>query len=338
MANRVPADQPSSIPCPIAFIGEAPGAEENVKRRPLVGESGRLFNSALKTAGIERSECWVGNLFEHQAPGNDVAPWLADPSIFMPACARLMDEIEVANPTVLVPLGGSALKALTGIKKVSDVRGSPMLSCDGFGKRKIIATYHPAYILRQFHLLSVMVGDFIRAKREAEIGPEIRYPERRLILEPTLEDIKTFHIDAEDYGRLSVDIETGWGQITCIGFAYSPEVAICVPFVDLCKPNRSYWTTLHDEMCAWDYVRDLLEGPWKKIGQNYAAYDAFWLLEKHNIRTMNYTTDTRLLHHTLNPTLGGSGAKSNSLAFMAGCYSQQGRWKTWANHDEKRDA
>ena len=70
----VPCQWPNKMPCCIAFVGEAPGVEEEARGRPFVGTSGRMFNKLLRSAGIERDECLVTNVFDFKLPGNDIKP------------------------------------------------------------------------------------------------------------------------------------------------------------------------------------------------------------------------------------------------------------------------
>ncbi len=131
---------------------------------------------------------------------------------------------------------------------------------------------------------------------------------------------------------LSVDIETAKGEITCIGFAPDAEHAICIPFTDARKASGRYWSTREKEIKAWQLVQRILESDTPKLGQNYAGYDALWLLEKMHIRTMNLRHDTRLMHHALYPEL------PKDLGFMGATYTRQGPWKNWrSTHKDKRD-
>ena len=171
----------------------------------------------------------------------------------------------------------------------------------------------------------------LKARVEVGKGREIHYPNRELWIEPTLDDLEHFSKYIYEADLLSVDIETGWGQITCIGFSTSQERAICVPFVDLRATNKSYWKTAEEELEAIRYMREWLECSVPKLGQNFAAYDVYWLLDKWGIRPVNLLEDTRLLHATLYPEL------PKSLQFMGASYTEQGIWKTWGKKGDKRD-
>lgn len=349
---QVPPKWPTILPPKIAFIGEAPSHEELTKGIPLVGPSGRMFNSLLQSAGLNREEYLVTNVFSEKLPDNDVSNWcsnltdaraggyttlppIGDAGFLRPEhhwhLDRLKEELERCQPSVVVPLGGTALWALTGQTSIGALRGTVAASTMLVPGMKLVPTYHPSFVMKQFKFYTVVVGDLQKAAKEAERGPGIYLPKRELVLEPTLRDIR------DSVGRLcmadllSVDIETGWGQITCIGFSPEPSYALCVPFVDRRNVNKSYWPTAREETEAWGYVRDILGASVPKLGQNYGAYDAFWLLKKYHMPTRNMRHDTRLMHHALFAEL------PKSLEFMQG-YGSQGAWKHMGKHKkEKRD-
>lgn len=350
--THVPPQWPTRTPTKIAFVAEAPSNEELDAGQPLVGPSGRIFNAIMRTAGLDRSQYLVTNVFDEKLPGNDVSAWcnnLTDaraggytnlPPIGAAGFLRpehhchldrLQKELETCQPTVIVPLGGTALWALTGQAGITAQRGNVTSATRLVEGTKLLPTFHPAAVMHQWKLFTVVVSDLVKAEREANRGPAIFYPKRELIIEPSLQDIRDYlpRLFASDL--LSVDIETGWGQITCIGFAPDAEHAICIPFMDRRNVTKSYWATVEEEVEAWKLVREVLDSNVPKLGQNFAGYDLYWLLEKYRMRVRNLQQDTRLLHHALYPEL------PKSLAFMGSSYSEQGSWKHWGKKQEKRD-
>lgn len=343
----------SRTPCKIAFLAEAPAEEEEEKRVPLVGPSGRVYNALLKTSGIVRADHYTGNVFNVRLPDNEVANWCARvdemrtwegydlPPIggagylrpeYTHHLARLSAELAAVRPNVIVPMGGTALWALTGLSTISKARGAISRATHLAPGTKVLPTYHPAYVMRQWKMYPVVVGDFIKAIAEAEF-PEVRRPTVEIWVEPTLADLDLFYTKyLKPAPRWSIDIETGWGQITCIGFAPDGQRAIVVPFVDLGKPSRSYWRNPPAEVLAWEWVRDRLEDPQhEKLFQN-GPYDTFWNLARMGIRTMNYRHDTRLMHHVLYPEL------PKDLGFMGASYTDHGPWKLMRpRKGDKRD-
>lgn len=350
---HVPAQFPDFYPpTKIAYIAEAPSTEEIDQGVPLIGPSGKIFNQMLRTANINRYDHFVGNVFDEKLPNNNVKNWCADmkaakdggfndiPPIGSNGYLksehrwhldRLKAELEVADPTVIVPLGATALWAFMGTDQISNYRGTVVPAKYILPGIKLIPTFHPAFVMRQWKFFPVVVGDFIRANNEARYGKSIRHPKRQLWLEPTIADIKKFlpRIMASDL--LSVDIETGWGQITCIGFAPNSEEAICIPFIDKRKPSRSYWKTADEEMEVWQIVKNIMESDVPKLGQNFGGYDAYWFIDKVGIKPRNFRHDTRLMQHALYPEL------PKDLQFMGASYTQQGPWKNWGHKGDKRD-
>lgn len=304
------------------FVGEAPSDEEVMKGQPFVGPAGRVFSSMMRSAGLERDDYAITNVFDEQAPDNDLekAGWFKDEARVNAALERLAAEVVRAQPNVIVPMGGTALWAFTGQKAITNYRGAVTPATRVVEGAKLLPTMHPAFVLRSWHWLSMVVGDLVKAAREADIGPKITYPKVQILVEPTLDDIRRFVPEALASEKLSVDIETGWGQITSIQFAPRPDLAMSIPFVDLRKPSRSYWPTPGQEFSAWRLVEEMLTSPVPKVGQNF-MYDIFWLYNKHGIGVRNYRYDTRLRHKTLYPELPAD------LANMSASYTRVGSYK-----------
>lgn len=353
MTIHIPAQYPQVTPTKIAFVGEAPSDEEIERGIPLVGPSGRVFNAMLRTANMDRADYMVTNVFDTKIPDNDVKNWCIpskeakELGVTLPPIGsagylhpdlhwhldRLREELLDVRPTVVVPLGATALWAFTGDASISSNRGSITAAKYILPGVKLVPTFHPAHVIHMWKFFTIVVADFIKAKAEAERGPEIILPFKELLVEPTLDDIREYVPRLLASDLLSVDIETGWGQITCIGFAPDKEHAICIPFVDVFAKNRSYWPTVEDEVEAWGFVKSVVESGVPMLGQNFAGYDAYWLFKRMGIEPRNLQHDTRLMHHALYPEL------PKDLEFMGASYTQQGAWKNWGHRQsvEKRD-
>lgn len=322
---------------PIAFVGEAPSDEEMAALVPLVGPSGRVFNAMLRSAGIRRYDHLVTNLFDVEVPNEEAVQIWSDDSqeITRRNKARLLEELHTARPNVIVPLGGPALFAFTGQRKIIRARGAVTLSTELLPGVKLLPTFHPAFVIRTWKMFPVVVGDLTRAYQEALLGPEIVPPFRELLLEPTLQDIRDYmprlmRIRGENE-PLSVDIETSMGQISDIGFAPDKEHAINIPFIDRRQADRSYWRSLEDEVQAWLLIKQVLENPEPKLGQNFASYDLLWLWHRYGINVRNFRHDTRLLHHAIHAEL------PKDLAFLGASYTRQGQWKHWGKGGKRDD-
>lgn len=331
MNVKVPCQWPSQKPCRIAFIGEAPSDEEVMFKKPFVGPSGSIFNAILRTAGLERSEYLVTNTFDEQAPDNDVSSWMRDEARCQENFARLNSELMACQPNVIVPLGNTALWALTGHQSIKTFRGSVTKATRVYPDAKLLPTLHPEAVRKDWRFLPVVAADFIKASEEADLGPQITYPKVELLIEPTFEDVQEFAQECFAAPKLAVDIETGWGQITSIAFAPTTSRALSIPFVDLRKPNRNYWASADDEFAVWRVVQAVCESPVPKVLQN-GLYDLMWLIEKHGIAVRNYRFDTKLRHKVMFPELPAD------LASMAGSYTRIGAWKSWGGHYQKEKA
>jgi uracil-DNA glycosylase len=131
----------------LMFVGEAPGAEEDLRGEPFVGRAGELLTRILGTMGFKREDVFIANILKCRpdipagTPGN--RPPTADE---MATCIPyLRQQIELIQPKVIVALGGVAMRGLFG-------RDEPMKNLRGrwhkFGAIPVMATFHPSYILR----------------------------------------------------------------------------------------------------------------------------------------------------------------------------------------------
>ncbi len=320
------------------IIGEAWGREEAKALRPFVGASGYELTRMLRDAGISRDDCFLTNVFNHHPPDNDLSFFCGPkseslddyPSLgksqyvrkeFQRELTRLGDEILDCNPNIIVCCGNTPLWAMAGRTGISKLRGTTLLSTHCVSGYKLLPTYHPSAVLRQWELRPVTVLDLMKALRESAFE-EIRRPQREIWVEPTIEDIHEFKARyISDCRILSVDIETSGTRITCIGFAPSKDIAIVIPFDDDRRKGRNYWETPQDESIAIGIIREILEDRTiPKVFQN-GMYDIAFLLRSLNIRVYGAIHDTMLLHHALQPE------SLKGLGFLGSVYTDETSWK-----------
>lgn len=241
---------------------------------------------------------------------------------FEPELDRLADEILAIDPNLIICLGNTALWALAGRTGVGKLRGTTCLSTHCVTGYKLLPTYHPAAVLREWSHRPTTVFDLIKAGREAQF-PEVRRPACEIWIEPTLDDIRTFINDfIIGCDLLSVDIETSGTRITCIGFAPKPDLAIVIPFDDERTKGRSYWPTVQDERLAWRLVANVLtNGSIPKLFQN-GLYDIAFLWRSYGIGVMGAMEDTMLLQHSLQPE------SLKGLGYLGSIYTDHGPWKS----------
>ncbi|MEE2746557.1 MAG: uracil-DNA glycosylase [Pseudomonadota bacterium] len=131
----------------IMFIGEAPGADEDLKGKPFVGPSGQLFDKMIGSIGFKRQDVYITNLVFWRPPGNR-NPTTNEIAICFPFVQR---QIELLAPDVLVLLGGAASKAILDVSQgITRLRGK-WHSYEIQSIKKVIPAmpfFHPAYLLR----------------------------------------------------------------------------------------------------------------------------------------------------------------------------------------------
>jgi DNA polymerase len=129
----------------VMFVGEAPGRDEDIEGLPFVGRSGKLLDRMLAAIGLDRTAVYIANIVPWRPPGNRT-PTPQESQICLPFVLR---QIELANPDILVCLGGPSAQTLLGIKEgITKSRGRWFTFNSGSREIKAIATFHPAFLLR----------------------------------------------------------------------------------------------------------------------------------------------------------------------------------------------
>lgn len=137
----------------IMFVGEAPGAEEEVQGEPFVGPAGQLLTKMIGAMGLARKDVYIGNIMNWR-PQLPTAPGVTQVGNRPPneeemryCLPYLRAQIEVVNPALLVALGSTAAQGLLGFgsfKALAEIRGL----WREFAGTPLLVTYHPSYILR----------------------------------------------------------------------------------------------------------------------------------------------------------------------------------------------
>lgn len=145
--NAVPGEGNTSTL--IMFVGEAPGADEDAQGRPFVGRAGQLLDKIIAACGLKRSDVWIGNILKCRPPDNRDPR----PEEIISCLPYLQRQIELINPKIIVALGAHAAKTLLDTPKpIGQLRGIFHEYLPGIGHKpiKLMATYHPAYLLRNY--------------------------------------------------------------------------------------------------------------------------------------------------------------------------------------------
>jgi len=137
----------------LMFVGEGPGADEDMQGEPFVGRAGQLLNNMIKAMGLKREEVYIANIVKCRPPGNRT-PERDECDTCSPFLRR---QIAVIKPKVVVALGAVAAKNLLAINApMSELRGrfydfmpaGARSSAPSWQGAKLAVTYHPAFLLR----------------------------------------------------------------------------------------------------------------------------------------------------------------------------------------------
>lgn len=347
------------------LVGEAWGEREARFNHPLVGPSGVELGRLLHESGMgprlpwtypteaqmisywlacrERHGIAVSNVFNTRPANNNIDLFFTkDGNRQLPAVKkgkyvlpehmhhvlRLWDEISTMKPNLVIALGNTACWAILGKTNISALRGTMQLS-----KRldhKVIPTYHPAAILRQWSLRTIVLMDLQKAHRESQF-PDLRRTPRYITIPSP--DVTGLRECAQWANRGATayagDIETAMGQISMIGFARNAADALVIPFHN--DQGRDFWPTPEIEWQARNIVQRILSKPVPKIFQN-GLYDLQYILTEGFQPTM-CLEDTMLRQHSTYPEM------LKGLGFLGSIYCDEIAWKTMRKGDEtmKRD-
>lgn len=345
----------------VMIIGEAPGVEEEKAGRGFVGTSGTELTRMLHEAGILRNDCFITNVTKFRPSGNKIKNFFytnkeakelgiemikgcyPKPQI-VEGLKELELEIKRVNPNIIIALGNTAMWALSefnevdadkGIrlpKGITTWRGSTLPSrfkrADGT-PYKFVPTIHPAAILRRWDQRGDVVMDLKRVFSQ-QTWPEIIYPKYKFIIRPTFQQVMNtlnmleFKIK-QGPTLVANDIETRKGQIACIGLAWSKLDAICIPLMDINKPDGNYWSE-YEEFEITLKLRDILSHPnCHNVGQNF-LYDTQYYAHHYGY-VPNTTRDTMIMQHICFP------GKPRGLDYIASMYC--GFYQYWKSEGKE---
>lgn len=342
MPNYVPGEGP--VPSPIALVGEAPGASEDVYRRPFIGEAGQELNRMLQDAGLDRKQCYATNVFKHRPPNNDILTNFVsgtDPS----ACRAfpayrpnkflrseladevrgLLGELVAVEPKVVVALGATALWALLGYQKITKYLGTihPPIPKRPF---YVLPTYHPSAVLRNWSFRTTVVANLQKVspllgqsgRPSSSSSPLAGF---KIKVNPTLEEVERFAYEtSKNYNAFAVDVETMHGQIRTISFAYSPTQAFVIPFWE--PPRASYWPSVEGEVRAIKAIASIFAREECTFIFHNGPYDVQYIWRIWGIPIFGTIEDTMHGHWALEPEL------PKGLGQLSAIYLDLPEWKS----------
>ena len=306
----------------IFIVAESPGRTEEQSGRPFVGASGQLLKQMLQHSGIDFNSCFVTNVSPERPPNGKFMYFYEGKTHKEPSerllkwQQELRDKIERLKPNVVILLGAEALKAVTNKKGIEAWRGSIMT----YKNVKLIATYHPAAVIRKYSFHPVVEMDLAKANKESQF-PDVRYDKYNIISKPSLTQALQWMDECSNYPRVGWDIETVGKHVRCVGLARgssdNPE-ALVIPFIkfpstDMVMPGTkniirignvsetmsSYWNE-HDELLILNALDKIMSGKMiQKVGHNSISFDAPLILEEFKMETNNHSMDTMHAFHLL---------------------------------------
>jgi DNA polymerase len=146
----------------VMLVGEAPGRDEDIEGLPFVGRSGKLLDRMLAAIGLDRGSVYIANIVPWRPPGNRT-PTPQESQICLPFILR---QIELADPDILVCLGGPSAQTLLGIKEgITKTRGRWFSFNTGKREIRAMPTFHPAFLLRSPLQKRFAWRDFLAIKK-----------------------------------------------------------------------------------------------------------------------------------------------------------------------------
>jgi len=145
----------------VMLVGEAPGRDEDIEGVPFVGRSGKLLDLMLAAIGLDRSSVYIANVVPWRPPGNRT-PTPQETQICLPFITR---QIELADPDVLVCLGGPSAQTLLGQSGITKIRGRWFTFHSGAREIRAMPTFHPAFLLRSPLQKRFAWRDFLAIKK-----------------------------------------------------------------------------------------------------------------------------------------------------------------------------
>lgn len=304
----------------LCILVDFPSVSAKAQGVPLSGWDKQLITECLAQASIAPHSVCFKSVLNFCPPDRQLHK--VNPEARLKAVSACLSSLnEMPNLEVILTLGDLALEATTGKKSIDKWHLSPLDSVEKLNVEKVMPSFSPQRITRQYHL-QVYLKMACWKVAEALKSGKGSWPRKEKIfkLNPPIGETLNIldQIKGEEF--LSVDIETGRGQINTVGFAWSETEAIAINVL----PHNMAAETHYN---IWSKIRELLEGPQKKILQNYLYEQLFF--SKYGIRLTNVYHDTMIGQKFLWPELKAG------LDEVGRIYTQEVYWKddgkSWNN-------
>lgn len=303
-------------PCRLMIVGQNPGRDELEQKQVFVGKAGQYLNNLLMRTGLTEFQPYITNAVKYGTL-NNASPKKGD----IKMCLKcLMREIEEVKPDLIITLGATALEAVCGKHnkkwyKISDNRGE-FIEPEWLGGTKVLALWHPAYILRNPEHEQMMLTDLKKATDYLQTGTI----KSTVTIDPfevleSAEAVANWLIDAaqENNGRLQLSLDSEWHgthydapgaylrtmQMSTLGGKKTAVIRFFPTnsLEDPVDPTKSYPNCADTRDVMWVLDKFLKNTKGSSVfGQNIIA-DGVWFM-KYGLDIRPYTVyDTMLAEH-----------------------------------------
>lgn len=302
------------------FIGEALGEVEANEGRPFRGGTGKMLRMMIYQSGLTPDQYYITNTIKCRPPANRTP---TKPEISYCSQAYLQEEITNGKPRVIVPVGDIALNAILPNDNlgIQTSRGYVFEHPSG---ALVVPIVHPSFVARgnrEYWAITVYDLKKVRAAIEGTLLPP---PSEHFNLFPSIGDVRDIcQYILRNQLKVSFDIETiGWRHklnMMCCGLAWSPNDALCVPFLK--RGGHTYWSDPLHEVEAFYWLNEIFKSSCLKVGQNIFTFDIPVLMDL-GFEFQEFTCrDTLVRHHSIALEL------PHSLSFLTSVYTRIPHYK-----------
>lgn len=306
----------------LAIVGDAPTYEDAESRdyngrptpQPFCNSAGKFLRAVVDQSNLSVDQCFLGHVCQVVDYDLDDPDGFYDTQV-QAGLAQLISDLNSYQPNCILLLGKAAFRAFRpdlcyepkrkskNVKytiPLDNWRGSITLATYGVNT-KVVATYHPSTILRNYKDNPYFKWDVKRAIRESKskILPTL---ERRIISRPSFDEAITYFQDVIDNLRpVSTDIEGYCDNVgvTMVSFSWNPTAALVVPFwID----GGNYWSE-EEETQIWLKIQEVYLHPSIVKKAHNGFYELFVLGYRHQIHIRNLAEDTMLKAFELHPQI-----------------------------------
>lgn len=318
--NRFPKN-----PNGIAIISDLPSVQELSLEALDSGADGKLLYKLLNSVNVQLKDCFRGTIYSPGSPERKALYQIPKDEVWKKSLTQLYTDLIKYQPNIIVSLGRDALQVLTryNLSSLEQWRGSLLeytipdtdYSC------KLLPTFDPQILLGSSHnMVPVAQVDFDRARRYSNNTKIPTYPWEFHINTPHDEVMDVLkHVNLQP--KAAFDIENNKQQeITCIGFSWDCNKAICVRLDPDVNPKQ-----LTER---WNVITEILQNQnCKKIAHN-TLYDSLILKHHYGIDIKNNYLDTMIAFHNCFP------GYRKSLSFATSFLTDYPHWKFLNQKDD----